>query len=210
MATLTDLQNMFRYYNGLPHQNKAISSIYDSLTNSELEEALQIYRKDGKTEETPKILDWNDPNRYLSKNFQLWEFLISQTAERHGIKNTPSQTNVKNLERLTLSIIQPARDALGPIKISSGFRIHELNVRVGGSSTSDHVLGYAADLQAYQVSNLTLAKWIKNNCKGKYDQIILEYGTDSNPAWIHVSNNPRLRGQVLRKRQGQGYIPYQI
>lgn len=144
----------------------------------------------------------------LSRNFQLFEFTTSQTAERNGIDNTPSQEIVQHLKRVCEKILQPARDVLGPLTISSGYRCPELNQRIGGSSTSAHMFGYAADVLPQQCTKREFAKWVAHHCE--YDQIILEFGSSSEPAWIHVSADPRNRGQVLRILPGTGYVEINV
>lgn len=132
----------------------------------------------------------------LTANFTLQEFTRSTTADRMGIDNTPNATEVANLRMLCVQILQPARSALGPIQISSGFRSAALNAAVGGVPNSAHRLGFAADVVPVNVSTLALARWIKNNTQ--FDQIILEFGTPQDPNWIHVSADPRKRKEVLR------------
>jgi hypothetical protein len=132
----------------------------------------------------------------LTTNFTLAEFTRSTTADRLGIDNTPNATEISNLRRLCVVILQPARSALGPIQISSGFRSAKLNAATGGVSNSAHRLGYAADIIPIDVGTLELAKWIKNNTS--FDQLILEFGTLANPNWLHVSADPRGRNDVLQ------------
>jgi uncharacterized protein YcbK (DUF882 family) len=144
----------------------------------------------------------------LSEHFVLEEFVGSQTAARRGIDNTPSAEIVANLVVLCNQILEPARVALGPLHISSGYRSFALNAAVGGSKTSAHMLGYAADVIPLAVRKLEFAKWVKANCR--FDQIILEYGTLTEPAWIHVSSGPRSRGQVLRILKATGYEPAEL
>ncbi len=139
----------------------------------------------------------------LSKNFSLWEFTISQTAERYGLNNQPNAQQIANLKLLCETILQPARDAIGPLKISSGYRSPALNRKVGGSPSSAHSHGWAADVLPVECSKMEFAKWIASNCK--FDQIILEFGSRDNPAWIHVSADPRARRESLRILQGTGY-----
>lgn len=139
----------------------------------------------------------------LSKNFALWEFTISQTAQRQGLKNEPGKRETDNLILLCDQILQPARETLGPLHISSGFRSGELNKRVGGSFNSAHKEGFAADVVPVECSKLEFAKWIAKNCK--FDQLILEFGTSAEPSWIHVSCDPRHRRQVMRILKGTGY-----
>lgn len=133
----------------------------------------------------------------LTTNFTLSEFTMSPTASRLGIDNTPTNTEIDRLRKLCQQILQPARDALGPIKINSGFRSEHLNRSVGGVSNSAHRLGHAADVVPIDVGTRDLAKWIVDH--RPFDQVILEFGTDANPAWIHVSSDPRNRHQILRQ-----------
>lgn len=140
----------------------------------------------------------------LSEHFQLSEFTISQTAARRGINNNPNEVVVVRLKRLCELILEPARAALGAMRISSGYRCPALNAAIGGSRTSAHMLGYAADVNPLGVSKLEFARWVIAHCG--FDQIILEFGTPTEPAWIHVSCDPRGRGQVLRTVGGGGYV----
>jgi zinc D-Ala-D-Ala carboxypeptidase len=136
-------------------------------------------------------------NLSLSADFKLWEFVKSVTADQNGIKNLPNETEIAHLRLLCQKIIQPARKALGPMKISSGFRSEALNKLVGGAENSDHRLGYAADVIPYNVGTRKLAEWVVKNCP-QFDQVILEFGTLKNPSWIHLSIAPRNRKQVSK------------
>lgn len=148
------------------------------------------------------IMSIND-RIFLTENFQLFEFTRSTTASRLGISNTPNDIEIGRLRSLCETILQPARNALGPLRISSGFRSEALNAAVGGVTNSDHRLGFAADVIPVGVGSITLARWIQNNAT--FDQVILEFGTIPNPDWIHISNSSRRRGQVLRTLDGVNY-----
>ena len=148
-----------------------------------------------------------DINMKLTTNFHLWELVKSSTADRLGIDNTPNAEEIRNLQTLCEKILQPARDALGPIKISSGFRSEELNRAVGGVSNSDHRLGFAADVIPASVSTRRLAEWVDQNCP-EFDQVILEFGTLEDPNWIHLSAAPRNRKEVLRATHEDGGVAY--
>ena len=43
----------------------------------------------------------------LSNNFSLKEMTASQTADRHGISNNPSEDHMDNLKKLCENILQP-------------------------------------------------------------------------------------------------------
>lgn len=138
----------------------------------------------------------------LSPNFKLWEFVVSETASRRGINNAPQQVHIARLRTLCQKILEPARQELGPLRINSGYRSPALNTAIRGSRNSAHMQGYAADVNPLKVSRMEFAKWVKNNCK--FDQIILEFGTPSEPDWIHVSCDPSGRGQIIKTVPG-GY-----
>ncbi len=148
-----------------------------------------------------------DLNQNLSANFKLWEFTVSPTADRNGIKNIPNETETARLRLLCQKILQPAREAVGPLKINSGFRSARLNKLVGGVPTSDHRLGFAADVVPLTGDTFALAKWVVDNCP-QFDQVILEFGTLENPNWIHLSISPKNRQQVLRATRVNGKVVY--
>ncbi len=133
----------------------------------------------------------------LSKNFYLSEFTLSQTAARHNIDMTVSDEVEKNLRLLCDKILQPIRDSLGPVYVSSGFRPKELNTLIGGSKTSQHVLGQAADFSVSGLAPLVVCQWVDEHLI--YDQLIHEFGS-----WIHVSfkDNPRNQSLTAFKRNG--------
>ena len=123
----------------------------------------------------------------LSTNFSLKELLRSDTAIRLGIDNTPDQEQLINLTHLSIFILQPVRDKFGSTTVNSGLRVLELNRAIGSSDTSQHRKGEAADIECKAVSNLELAKWIRDNLD--FDQVILEAydGVDPTSGWVHVS-----------------------
>lgn len=131
----------------------------------------------------------------LTRNFTLREMTRSTTADRFGLDNSPNPAEIENLRKLCQQILQPARDALGPLTVTSGFRSEQLNRRVGGVPMSDHRLGYAADIIPVSVGTRRFADWIRDNVA--FDQVILEGGTPQNPRWIHVSAHPRGRRQFF-------------
>ena len=125
----------------------------------------------------------------LSKNFALSEMIKSATAERLNVDNSPSDIHLVNLTHLAIRILQPVRDEFGVITINSGYRSPALNAKVGGSKTSQHCNGQAADFESFSTPNPDLAKWIANNLE--FDQLILEFydGVNPNSGWIHCSYN---------------------
>lgn len=139
----------------------------------------------------------------LSNNFTLAELCKSQTALRRGIDNfTTSESIIENLLQLAVNILQPIRNHYNvPYTPSSGYRSEALNIAIGGSKTSQHSKGQAADIEVPTVANAELAKWIVGNLT--FDQLILEYYKIDDPSagWVHVSyvdgNSDTNRHEVL-------------
>jgi zinc D-Ala-D-Ala carboxypeptidase len=127
----------------------------------------------------------------LTNNFSLAEMVKSDTALRHDMDNTPGETEIANLKTLCEKVLQPVRDKFQTgVKVNSGFRHPEVNAKVGGSKTSDHCKGQAADIEIPGIANADLAVWIMENLD--YTQLILEFYTPGVPdsGWVHVSYDP--------------------
>ena len=147
------------------------------------------------------------------KYFAINELCQSSTATRLGIKNNPTEEIKSNLTNLIDKVLDPLREAYGsPIIVSSGYRCKALNKAVGGSQTSQHASGEAADITA-------VGSKIKDNKKLfdlvrslelPFDQLIYEYGDKSGPDWVHVSfSSKRMRKQILRATKVNGKTSYQ-
>ena len=146
----------------------------------------------------------------LTKNFSLAEMIKSETALRQGLDNTPGPKEIENLRLLCEQILQPIRDAYGRgVKVNSGFRHPDVNAAVGGSRTSDHCKGQAADIEIPGVPNADLAKYIEQYFN--YTQLILEFYTPGIPdsGWVHVSYDPaNLKKQSLTAMRENGKVVY--
>lgn len=146
----------------------------------------------------------------LTENFTLSEMTKSETALRHDMDNSPDQTVISNLQVLAVHVLQPVRDHYGKgVKVNSGFRHPEVNAKVGGSKTSDHCKGMAADIEIPGVPNAELAEWIRSNLP--FTQVILEFYTQGVPdsGWVHVSYDPaNLKKQALTAVKQDGKTVY--
>jgi hypothetical protein len=150
----------------------------------------------------------------LSTNLLLAEVTRSETAKRKGISNMPTAEHIENFKKLAANIFQPIREHFGkPIIISSGYRSAELNKAIGGSLSSQHCSGEAIDIDmdGTDITNAQIFYYIKDNLN--FDQIIWEFGTNTNPDWVHVSfaANRSQRKQMLVAKKVNGkttYIPY--
>lgn len=147
---------------------------------------------------------------HLTKNFTLEELTKSETALRFGMDNTPNDEQLANMVALCECVLQPIRDHFGKgVKVNSGFRDPEVNAKVGGSKTSDHCKGMAADIEIPGVANAELAQWIVDNLE--FRQVILEFYTPGIPdsGWVHVSYNPGdNKKQVLTATKQNGKTAY--
>ena len=146
----------------------------------------------------------------LTTNFSLHELTKSETALRLDLDNTPGETETENLRTLCEMVLQPVRDHYGKgVKVNSAYRSPESNAAVGGSKTSDHCKGMAADIEIVGVANADLAQWIMDNLE--YTQLILEFYTPGIPdsGWVHVSYNPdNLKKQELTAMKVAGKTQY--
>ena len=136
------------------------------------------------------------------KYFQLSEFLESETAMTLGIENFPSWSEVERMKKFANEVLDVIRSHWGqPLLVSSGYRVPELNVAVGGSPTSDHQNGLAVDVK--------LSSWSKRKISELYhliyelaekgvieiDQVIYYRGKKI----IHIGVGERLRRQFIVK-----------
>ena len=107
-------------------------------------------------------------------------------------------------------VLQPVRDHFDKsVTVNSGYRSPEVNAAVGGSKTSDHCKGQAADIEIAGIPNAELAEWIRDNLA--FTQVILEFYTQGIPdsGWVHVSYDPaNLKKQSLTAVKQDGKTVY--
>ena len=141
----------------------------------------------------------------LSEHFELAEFLVSETAARRGIANEPTPEIIENLHRLCQLVLEPLRVKLArPVVITSGYRSLALNSAVGGSPTSHHMQGRAADIIVPGMTPLAVCQ-IAQQMKLPCVQIIHEFGR-----WAHLSLGfSDERTQLLTAKLAQGKTVYE-
>lgn len=129
---------------------------------------------------------------HLSNNFWLSEFTLSAAAEDNNIhQQFKIELNVIiNIIYLTNILLQPLREVVGPVSITSGYRCEKVNAIVGGSPSSQHLYGQAADFVCKDFAKAIL--FIKNKT---FDQLIIY------DSFLHVSLTTSYnRRQVIDKR----------
>ena len=148
----------------------------------------------------------------VSKYVSYKEVTHSNQATALKIGNTPNAEQLHNLKLVCTNIFDKVREHFGkPIGISSAFRSRELNTRINGSKSSQHMEGKALDIDGDMfggLDNKQIFDYIRNNCK--FDQLIWEFGSENAPSWVHVSyNKDGNRGQILRAVKSGGRTVYQ-
>ena len=127
----------------------------------------------------------------LSEHFTLEELTVSEVAARKGLDNKPDKSIIAELTKLALFLEQIRALAKAPISVSSGYRSIAVNAAVGGSKTSQHCKGHAADIRVKGFSpDQLMALIIKSDLQ--YDQLIREFDS-----WVHVSISDKPRKQAL-------------
>ena len=132
----------------------------------------------------------------LTPHFSLAEL----TVTNQKIDNTPSKEVIEVL-RTTAFYMEKVRELLGnvAITINSGYRSPDVNRAVGGTNNSSHTYGYAVDFTAYGHTPLTIAN-ILSKSNLKFDQLIYE------KTWVHISFDPRMRGNILTLKGKGKYV----
>ena len=142
----------------------------------------------------------------LSEHFSLEELTVSETAARKGLSNTPDNDALFDLKRLA-AFLESIRETVDkPIKINSAYRAPEVNASVGGSKTSQHCKGQAADIR---VAGMTPDQVVQAIIAAKlpFDQVIREFDS-----WTHVSiapkdKAPRKMALIIDKKGTRPYAP---
>lgn len=125
----------------------------------------------------------------LTPHFTLKELTESPQAKKLGIDNTPTPEHQANMKYLCETVLEKVRTFFNkPVTVNSCYRGPALNKAIGGSSSSQHMSGEAADIEITGVTNKELADYISENLP--FDQVILEFynpAEGANSGWVHVS-----------------------
>lgn len=151
--------------------------------------------------------------KQISEHFSFRELTRSEAARRAGIENTPTAAEMDNIY-YTAQQLEKIREYVGRgIIVTSCFRSERVNKLVGGSPTSAHRFGLAADCDAIGLTSLAFAKeLIKMRDAGKlvFDQLILEFPERGDGAWVHIGfrRNAPMRNQILTATKKNGKTVY--
>jgi len=129
-------------------------------------------------------------------NFQYKEFVYSSTALRLGMSNLPTkESEWIAIEKVAVNILQPVRMKFGRLRISSGFRSPIVNKRVGGSGTSNHCRGQAADIEPIEigVSLFDILEYVHDYLEHR--ELIAEYFPNG---WVHVAYRENANAKILK------------
>ncbi len=155
---------------------------------------------------------------HISKYCTYGEAIRSDTASRLGIPNTPNEEQLSSMKYVATEIFDKIREHFGvPLTASSFFRSPNLNSSTpGASKTSQHMKGEAIDC-FLSGRNMEVFAWVYKNLKElDIDQMIWEFGTKDEPAWVHISkvSYRANRHDVLRAyHDSEGnarYIPFDL
>lgn len=134
--------------------------------------------------EEPKK-EWKfDPEELLSPHFKAKELV--RTGQRK-LDNTPPEEVVDRLRYLCVTFLEPLREKFGPLYINSGYRSPAVNKAIGGSKTSAHMHGCAADIDPLKdgVTVRDMVLWLRDESGLDFDQIIDE-SAGPNSSWLHL------------------------
>lgn len=127
--------------------------------------------------------------------FTVKELCVSDNHPKLVVVPKKGTAEYTNIVSLIENLLDPVREKTGkPIRVSSGYRPPALNKAVGGSSTSNHVRGCAADCTTGSTSadNLLMVRALIE-LGIRYDECIIEGATFNNQGeitgakWIHLA-----------------------
>jgi hypothetical protein len=149
----------------------------------------------------------------ISEHITYNEAIRSDTAKKFGIKNIPDDSQLHRMRLLAENVFEPLRKYFNvPVYISSFFRSAEINKKIKGAKSSQHILGEAIDLDADifgGVTNREIFNYIKDNLE--FDQLIDELIDDNGTGgWVHVSyKKDGNRKEILKAyKDSKGIMKY--
>jgi zinc D-Ala-D-Ala carboxypeptidase len=140
----------------------------------------------------------------LSFRFTLKQLIVSETAAARGLDNRAPVRVVRNLRRLAAGLERVRAITGRDLLVTSAYRGPALNALVGGSRTSHHMLGLAADFSCPKFgSPFRVCKSILRSSL-RFDQLIYEHGDEADGGWVHLSFAPKMRRRILTICRARG------
>ncbi len=125
---------------------------------------------------------------HLSPHFKLGE--LTRSKSHPEVYNVPSHVHIENLKRVCVWLEALRERYNEPIIITSGYRSAELNRKVGGVATSNHLTGCAVDIRVAGKKQLIRYACIlldyADETKQDFDEILLERGA-AGTIWLHFA-----------------------
>lgn len=124
----------------------------------------------------------------LSPHFTFEELTRTGQTALQEANRREAQACLPALTALCTTLLEPVRARFGPVSIHSGFRGPAVNTAIGGSKTSQHMSGQAADFHCPGATLDQVMRWLCLESKLPFGQVILEgRSPDKPPTWIHLS-----------------------
>ena len=153
------------------------------------------------------------PSETQKSYFSISELVQSDTAKRNGYSEqfNPDAKVKANLQALIDRVLNPVRFRFNrSILVNCGYRCPRLNEAVGGSKTSYHLPGCAADIDTADSDNSTnkelwsvIISMIADKSLPPIAELIWEEGDETGPGWIHIAYSEGKQGKIKRKRNGK-------
>ena len=131
-------------------------------------------------------------NAKLSEHFTLGE--MTKSNSHPEVYNIPSHEAIANLKRVCGWLEVLRERSGGPVRINSGYRSPQLNKKIGGVPTSNHLTGCAADIRVENMEQLIRYAAIlldyADESKQDFDELLIEknrYGA----IWLHFAVRPK-------------------
>ena len=145
----------------------------------------------------------------LSPHFTLEEMVRTGQSSLQTANTSEAAQFNGALKDVCVTLLEPIRAKFGPVRVTSGFRGTSVNKAVGGSPTSQHSKGEAADIVCPAVTVDELHRWIVVESGIAFGQCILEKPGSS--VWVHISlgapyRDPKRCGESLYF-DGKTYTP---
>jgi zinc D-Ala-D-Ala carboxypeptidase len=140
----------------------------------------------------------------LSRRFTLKQLIVSETAARRRLDNRPPVRVVRRLRRLAGGLERVRKLTGRDLEVTSAYRGPQLNALVGGSRSSHHMQGLAADFACPRFgSPFRICRAIVRSPL-RFDQLIYEHGDADDGGWVHLSFAPKMRRRVLTICRSRG------